>query len=154
MRLRIICLTGLQPADKLASMGVTSLRQRPWAGAILGLLALLSGCGGGGSGSGSSASSGGTSGGGTSTTPATCSLLDRQNWALAQLQEWYLFPDTLPSAPNPAAYTTVEDYIDSLTATARAQGHDRYFTYLTSISGEDAYYNSASPPMRWRAPPS
>ncbi|WP_404711150.1 S41 family peptidase [Sphingomonas sp. MMS24-J13] len=127
-------------------MGLTSLRQRPWAGAILGLLALLSGCGGGGGGSGSSssASSGGASGGGTTTTPATCSLLDRQNWALAQLQEWYLFPDTLPSNPNPSAYTTVEDYIDSLTATARAQGHDRYFTYLTSISGEDAYYNSGS----------
>jgi C-terminal processing protease CtpA/Prc len=124
-------------------MGLKSLRQRPWAGAILGLLALLSGCGGGGSGS-SSSSSGSTSSGGTSTTPATCSLLDRENWALAQLQEWYLFPDTLPSNPNPAAYTTVEDYIDSLTATARAQGHDRYFTYLTSISTEDAYYNSGS----------
>ncbi len=124
-------------------MGLASLRRKPWVGAILGLFALLSGCGGGGSGSGSSASTG-NSGSSGSTTPATCSLLDRQNWALAQLQEWYLFPDTLPSNVNPASYTTVEDYIDALTATARAQGHDRYFTYLTSISSEDAYYNSGS----------
>jgi carboxyl-terminal processing protease len=126
-------------------MGNTDVRRRPWAGAILGLLALLSGCGGGGSG-GSASSGGATAGstGGGTTTPATCSLRDRQDWALAQLQEWYLFPETLPSAPNPSAYSTVPDYIDALTATARAQGRDRYFTYLTSISGEDAYYNSGA----------
>jgi C-terminal processing protease CtpA/Prc len=71
-------------------------------------------------------------------------LRDRQDWALAQLQEWYLFPETLPGSPNPSAYSTVADYIDSLTATARTQGRDRYFTYLTTISGEDAYYNSGA----------
>lgn len=32
--------------------------------------------------------------------------------------------------------------MDSLTATARLQGKDRYFTYVTSIAAEDAYYNS------------
>jgi carboxyl-terminal processing protease len=38
----------------------------------------------------------------------------------------------------------VQDYIDALTATARAQNKDRYFTYITSIAEENAYYNSGS----------
>src|SRR4051812_32642179 len=108
-------------------------------GALLGLVALLSGCGGGGGGSGQTA---------TQTTPAssgtTCSLRDRQDWALAQLREWYLFPETLPASLDPAPYATVSDYIDGLTATARAQRRDRFFTYLTSIAEENAYYSSGS----------
>ena len=94
------------------------------SGTALALLAMLSSCGGGGG--------GGSTGGGsppTGTVPppppppvaSACSLRSRQDWALAQLREWYLFPETLPANPNPAAYSTVEDYIDALTATARAQ---------------------------------
>ncbi|MEO6389194.1 MAG: S41 family peptidase [Croceibacterium sp.] len=71
-------------------------------------------------------------------------MRSRQDWALAQLQEWYLFPDLLNSAADPAAYTTVDDYIDALVAPARAQNKDRYFTYLTSISQENAYYQQGS----------
>jgi C-terminal processing protease CtpA/Prc len=120
-------------------------------GAALGVLAMLSACGGGGGGGG------GVIGGSPTPTPtstgtptptpsstAGCSLRERQDWALAQLREWYLFPETLPSNPNPAAFSTVDDYIDSLTATARAQRKDRFFTYLTSIKEEDAYYNSGA----------
>jgi carboxyl-terminal processing protease len=119
-------------------------------GAVLGLVAMLSGCGGDG---GSLASSGGGGGGGTPTptptstptpTASGCSLRERQDWAAAQLNEWYLFPETLPTGLNPSAYGTVEDYIDALTATARAQRRDRFFTYLTSIAEENAYYNSGS----------
>lgn len=80
----------------------------------------------------------------TPTATSTCSLRDRQDWAAAQLREWYLFPETLPAALDPTPYTTVGDYIDALTATARAQRKDRYFTYLTSIASEDAYYASGS----------
>ncbi|MEO7825712.1 MAG: S41 family peptidase [Allosphingosinicella sp.] len=116
-------------------------------GTALALVAMLSSCGGGGS-------SGGT--GGTTpptgtvppppppATASTCSLRSRQDWAAAQLREWYLFPETLPTNLNPAAYSTVEDYIDALTATARAQRRDRYFTYLTSIKEENAFFNSGS----------
>jgi len=71
-------------------------------------------------------------------------LRERQDWAFAQLKEWYLFPDTLPASLDPTPYASVEDYIDALTATARSQHKDRYFTYLTSIAAEDAYYNSGS----------
>jgi len=67
-------------------------------------------------------------------------LRARQDWALAQLNEWYLFPTLLNTAANPAAYATVDDFIDALTAPARAQSRDRYFTYLTSIAEENAYY--------------
>src|SRR3954468_17745219 len=103
-------------------------------GPALCLVALLAGCGGGGSGGSLS------SGGGTSTTPSPppssssgCSLLERQNWVSAQMKEWYLFPETLPANLDPSPYSTVSTYLDALTATARAQGRDRYFTYLTSI---------------------
>ena len=120
-----------------------------YAGALA-AAAMVAGCGGGG-GSGSgivSGTSGGTgssgTGSGATTAAAGCTLRERQDWAFAQLKEWYLFPDTLPASLDPAPYTTVGDYIDALTATARAQHKDRYFTYLTSIASEDAYYSSGS----------
>src|SRR3954471_7986735 len=120
------------------------MKRRKLAG-LLSLALTLSSCGGGGDGGGSDFTGpiGGTnpgSGGGT----ATCSLLSRQDWAAQQLREWYLFPETLPASLDPTPYTSVEDYIDALTATARAQHKDRYFTYLTSIAEEDACYNSGS----------
>jgi C-terminal processing protease CtpA/Prc len=71
---------------------------------------------------------------------AACTLRARQDWALAQMQEWYLFPETLPAALNPASYTSLDSYVDALTATARAQGRDRYFTHVASIAQEDDYY--------------
>lgn len=118
-------------------------------GTALALVAILSSCGGGGGG-------GGTGGGGGSPptgsvpppppppTASACSLSARKDWAAAQLKEWYLFPETLPTGLNPASYASVEDYIDALTATARAQRRDRFFTYLTSIKEENAFYNSGS----------
>ncbi|MEP9358831.1 S41 family peptidase [Sphingomonas sp. KR3-1] len=110
-------------------------------------LSLAACSGGGGSGS---VTGGGSTGGITptptpsSTTAAGCTLRERQLWAAAQLNEWYLFPETLPASLDPAPYSTVSDYIDALTATARSQGRDRYFTYLTSIAEENAYYNSGA----------
>lgn len=108
--------------------------------AAISTIALLSACGGG-------SSSGSISGGGGGSTPAptgTCSLSSRQAWVAQQLNEWYLFPDTLPTNLSATPYATVQDYIDALTATARAQSKDRYFTYITSIAEENAYYNSGS----------
>lgn len=120
-------------------------------GSLLGIVTLLSACGGGDSGSSSSVTPPPTA---VATPPAPppppptstagCSLTERQNWAAEQLDEYYLFPETLPGNPNPSGYASVQDYIDYLTATARAQNRDRYFTYLTSIEEENAYYNSGS----------
>lgn len=102
---------------------------------------LLAGCGGG-----SGGGNGTVSLPGPTPTPTTngCSLRERQDFALSVLREWYLFPETLPAAPNPAGFATVQDYIDSLTATARAQGRDRFFTFITSIAQENAFFNSGS----------
>ncbi|WP_367947284.1 S41 family peptidase, partial [Sphingopyxis sp. BSNA05] len=77
-------------------------------------------------------------------TGTTCSLQSRQNWAFDLLDEWYLFPETLPASLSPAPYASVQDYIDALTATARGQGRDRYFTYITSIAEENAFLNSGA----------
>ena len=71
-------------------------------------------------------------------------MRDRQDWAAAQMREWYLFPETLPASLDPAAYSTLGDYVDALTATARGQRRDRYFTYVTSIAEENAYYTAGS----------
>ncbi len=101
----------------------------------------LASCGGD-SGGTTGTTGGGSSGGGTTT--AGCSLVERQNWAFAQLNEWYLFPETLPASLSPAAYSTVDAYIDALTATARSQRRDRFFTYLTSIAEENAFNASGA----------
>ena len=118
-------------------------------GTALALVSMLAACGGGGGGGGSGPPSGPI--GGTPTpTPGTpsptagCSLRDRQDWAAAQLREWYLFPETLPATADPSPFTTVQAYIDSLTATARSQRRDRFFTYLTSIAEENAFFSSGS----------
>ncbi|HEY8603506.1 S41 family peptidase [Tsuneonella suprasediminis] len=71
-------------------------------------------------------------------------MSERQNWVKSQLDEWYLFPTLLNNSVTPSAYTNVQDYIDALVAPARAQSKDRYFTYITSIAEENAYYNSGS----------
>ncbi len=111
-------------------------------------LALLASCGGGDGSStrvatNTGSSSGGTSTGG-STTPTGCALRARQDWVLATMTEWYLFPETLPTGINPAGYGDVDTFLDALTATARAQRKDRFFTYLTSLKQENAYYGSGA----------
>ena len=124
----------------------------------LAALSMVAGCGGGGgstagvsvvasSGSTTSTPASTTNGGATGAEGievAGCSLRERQNWAFAQLKEWYLFPDTMPASLDPSGYATVQAYVDALTATARGQRKDRNFTYVTSIKSEDAYYNSGS----------
>lgn len=116
-------------------------------GAALSAFALLAACGGGGSG-GNTASAPPTAGPPPPPPPppanTACSVTSRQQWAEAQLAEWYLFPETLPANRSPAGFATVSAYIDNLTATARAQGRDRFFTYLTSIAEENAFYEQGA----------
>lgn len=118
-------------------------------GTALALVAMLPACGGGGGGGGNSG--GGTTPPPTSGTPppsqtpvASCSVRDRQNWVAGQMREWYLFPETLPASLDPAPYATVQSFIDALTATARAQRRDRFFTFITSIKEENAFFATGS----------
>ncbi|HEX8263337.1 MAG TPA: S41 family peptidase [Allosphingosinicella sp.] len=116
-------------------------------GTALALLALLSSCGGGGGGGAPPpppAPPVGSVPPPPPPTASTCSLRTRQDWAASVLREWYLFPETLPASLDPAGYTSVEAYIDALTATARAQRKDRFFTHLASIAVEDAFFSSGS----------
>ncbi|WP_370031419.1 S41 family peptidase [Qipengyuania mesophila] len=100
-------------------------------------------CGGGGgtSGGGNTGGGSGSGGGGTSD---TCSLASRQDWALGQLDEWYLFPSLLDKSVNGAGYNSLQAYIDAVVAPARAQNRDRYFTYITSIEEENDLINNGS----------
>lgn len=52
-------------------------------------------------------------------------------------RQWYLFPELLPANPDPAAFATVDDFLNALTAEARAQGKDRLFSSTTSIALEN-----------------
>ena len=120
------------------------MKKRSLNGIILILAAAVSACGGGGSGSGGGSAIVPPSPPPPPPPPTTCSLLNRQNFAASVLNEWYLFPETLPTALSPSAYTTVGAYIDALTATARSQGRDRFFTYITSIQEENAFFSSGA----------
>lgn len=115
-------------------------------GVLLSTVAMISACGGGGGGGGS-----------TPTPPPTaappappptagngCSLAERQTWAAQVIREWYLFPETLPATNPPTGSGTLQSYIDQLTATARSQNRDRFFTYVTSIAEENAFFSSGS----------
>jgi C-terminal processing protease CtpA/Prc len=88
-------------------------------------LSLLAACGGGGS--------GGTDGG-----TSACGEAARKDWVLGATREWYLFPETLPTSVNVASYASAEELLDALTASARAQGKDRFFSYLTTRAAEDS----------------
>jgi C-terminal processing protease CtpA/Prc len=90
------------------------------------LLVSLAGCGGGGGG-------GGRGGGAT---PTACSETARKEFVLAAAREWYLFDDLLPASVNTAGFASAEALLDELTATARQQGKDRFFSYLTTRSAE------------------
>ena len=116
------------------------------AASLVCIAALLVSCGGDGGTNVASA----TGGSGTPTptptptppTGASCSLAARQDWALSQLREWYLFPDLLDEGVDPGAYGSLQAYVDALVAPARAAGRDRNFTHVTSIKEENEYYNS------------
>jgi len=112
------------------------------------LAATLAACGGG---------DGGSPGGGAigntptpsptpSPTPTStaCSLSSRQDFAFAVIDEWYLFPDDVNRTVNKAAYSDLQTYIDALVAPARTLSKDRYFTYITSIAEEDAYFQQGT----------
>lgn len=80
----------------------------------------------------------------TPTPVATCDISNQIAFADDVLNEWYLFPDLLDNSVNPAAFTTVQSFLDARVAPARAQSRDKGFTFATSIEAENALINSGS----------
>ena len=107
--------------------GPTCLPRRLGALACAAALSLLAACGGG-------------DGGSSSNGPpaASCSEAARKQWVLDVAREWYLFQDSLPATVNLGSYATADELLDALTAAARAEGKDRYFSYLTTRAAENA----------------
>ncbi|MEZ5486745.1 MAG: S41 family peptidase [Steroidobacteraceae bacterium] len=66
-----------------------------------------------------------------------CSPAQLNAAVLNTAREWYLFPELLPASIDPAAYGSVDDFVDQLTAQARAAGRDRFFSSTTRISVEN-----------------
>jgi carboxyl-terminal processing protease len=93
------------------------------------LAALLAGCGGGGD-------------GGTRLAPGTgsCSVASQKQFVLDVARDWYLFPELLPASVNPASYPTAQALLDAITTTARAQGKDRFFSYVTTRQEDSAFF--------------
>lgn len=84
-------------------------------------------------------SCGGGSGGGISS-GGRCSVTRQKQFVLDVAREWYLFQDLLPASVSIADYATAQDLLDFLTATARAQGKDRFFSFLTTRQADSSFF--------------
>ncbi len=114
--------------------------------ATVAILALLSACGGGGDGGNdrTAVTPPPVSNPPPAATGGGCSLRERQNFALAQLREHYLYPELLDTNVDPANFSSLQAYIDALVAPARAQNRDRFFTFATSIAEENAFFSTGA----------
>lgn len=95
----------------------------------------MAACGGGG----------GDGGGNAFAAPAVpaasaCGVAAEKSFVQRATSEWYLFLELLPVSVDPAAFASADDLLDALTATARAQGRDRFFSYITTISEEQQFF--------------
>ncbi len=88
--------------------------------------AALAACGGGGG--------GGIASGGA------CSVTNQKQFVLDAAREWYLFQNLLPASVSIGDYATAQDLLDALTATARAQGKDRFFSFLTTPQADSSFF--------------
>lgn len=95
------------------------------------LAATLAACGGGG-------------GGGTSVVPDRCSVNAQKQFVLDVARSWYLFPELLPANVNAGSYPTPQALLDDITAAARAQGRDRFYSYVTTRQEDEAQFTSGA----------
>lgn len=90
--------------------------------------ALLAACGGSGNDGG--------------TTPGGCSDSREKGFVLDTARAWYLFDELLPGDVDLADHATAAALLDALTAEARAVGKDRFFSYLTTRTEDDAFFQA------------
>jgi carboxyl-terminal processing protease len=82
---------------------------------------------------------GGGSGGDGGIVPGACSVSTEKNFVRDATYEWYLFPDLLPAQVNASQFATAQELLDFMTATARAQGKDRHFSYVTTQAADSSF---------------
>jgi len=80
--------------------------------------------------------------GGDGSLPTACTETERKQFTLDVARDWYLFPELLPPAVNLDEFEDAGQLLDHLTATAREQRKDRYFSYLTTPAEEDALFGA------------
>ena len=116
------------------------------------LLLSLVACGGGGSGSSSvtpepiadnGGGGDGASDGSSDSTDDSCGVPAQLDFVEQVSQSWYLWFDEL-AAVDKADYTDPEAYLDALTAPLAADLRDPGFSYLTSISADEARFTSGA----------
>ncbi len=108
---------------------------------------LLAACGGGSDGG---APGGGTTpptGGGDSEPPIgsgigtpACTSLAQREFVFDVMQDWYLFPELLPPGATPTSASTPQALVDFLAAEARRRGFDRFFSGVTTITSDQAFF--------------
>jgi len=104
----------------------TRIRQLLLSAAAAIVTAALISCGGG--------SGGGISAGGS------CSVTRQKQFVLDAARDWYLFQDLLPASVSIANFATAQELLDFLTATARAEGKDRFFSFLTTPQADSSFF--------------
>ena len=75
-----------------------------------------------------------------------CSDAATKGAVLETARAWYLFDTLLPATPPVATDPTQspQQYLDLLTAEARAQGKDRYFSYLTTKAASSQFFEEGT----------
>jgi carboxyl-terminal processing protease len=82
----------------------------------------------------------GGGGGNDGFNPGACGINEEKQLVLGATRDFYLFLELLPASVDPAQFATADDLLNTLTATARAQQKDRFFSHLTSIAAEQQFF--------------
>ena len=67
---------------------------------------------------------------------AGCSAANQKQFVLDVTRDWYLFE---PATVNAGDFQTAQELLDALTATARAEGKDRFFSFLTTPEADSSF---------------
>ncbi|APE27997.1 S41 family peptidase [Aurantiacibacter gangjinensis] len=77
-------------------------------------------------------------------TTSGCGLDAQRTFVRSVVNEWYLFPNLVDTGVNASNFNDAQDYLDALVRPAREDNRDRFFSYLTSIEAENAFFNGGS----------
>ena len=115
---------------------------------VMGLL-LMAGCGGGGNSDNSTptdpggSTGGGASGGGITDTDDSCGASAQIDFVQEVTDSWYLWYDEMASVSK-SDYDDPEAYLDALLAPMAADGRDPGFSFLTTITEDEARFTSGA----------